>query len=88
MCLSCPSAAYLLVLYLFVFSRPRGLPYQNVLYLHLSRPRDRISICLSMPATSPQDQPEMSGGDDLKSDDDDSEIEDYCLDGTSKDTPA
>ena len=39
--------------------------YQNVLYLHLSRPRDPISICLSMPATCPQAHPEMRGGDDL-----------------------
>ena len=38
-CLSGPSAGYLSVLYLFAFSRLLGLLYQNVLYLHLWRPR-------------------------------------------------
>ena len=66
-CLAGPSPGYLLLSVIFVcFVRPPPcpLPYQNVLYLHLSRPRDRISICLSKPATCPHDHPEMRGGDD------------------------
>ena len=62
---------------IFVCLLPRPSPISEcLLYLHLSRPWDCISICLSMPATCPQDQPEVMGGDDFKSDDNVGEIED------------